>query len=71
MLQTYKMHQLKEAVMVELVSSVVWLATLHGSAQPDLQLLEQEIKQSHKGSRISCMGGKIIWQAMKLNKPKS
>jgi hypothetical protein len=54
------MHQLKEAIMVELVSSVVSLATLHGSAQPDLQLLEQEIKQSHKGGRISCMGWSII-----------
>jgi hypothetical protein len=29
---------------------------LHGSAQLDPQLLEQGIKRSHKGSRISCMG---------------
>jgi hypothetical protein len=65
------MHQLKEAVMVELVSSVVWLAILHDSAQPDLQLLEQEIKQSHKGNRISCMAESMIWQVMKLSKPKT
>jgi hypothetical protein len=35
MLQPRKMDQLKGAVMVELVSCVVWLAIAHGSAQLD------------------------------------
>jgi hypothetical protein len=65
------MQPLKEVIMAELVLSVVWLATLHGNAQLDPQPLEQGIKRSHKGSRISCMGELIIWPAMKLSKPKT
>jgi hypothetical protein len=49
------MHQVKEAVMEELVSSVGWLVILHDSALPDKQFLELEIRTSHKGSIISCM----------------
>jgi hypothetical protein len=33
---------------------------LHGSARLDKQFLEQEIKQSHKGSRITCMARSTI-----------
>jgi hypothetical protein len=55
LLQPHNMHQLKEAIMVELVLSVGWLVILHGSAVSDKQFLEQEIKQSHKGSRITCI----------------
>jgi hypothetical protein len=42
--QPRTVHQLKEAVLVDLVSSVVVLAILHGSAPPGLPLLEQGTK---------------------------
>jgi hypothetical protein len=44
MLQPRTVPQLKEAVLVELVSSVVLLVISHGSAPPGLQPMEQEIK---------------------------
>jgi hypothetical protein len=47
MLQPHRMHQLNEAILVELVSSGGLLAISYGSTPPDLQLLEQEIKRSH------------------------
>jgi hypothetical protein len=54
-LQPHRMHQLREAIMAEPVSSVDWLVTLHDSALPDRQFLEPKIRTSHKGSSISCM----------------
>jgi hypothetical protein len=44
MLQPRAVPQLKEAVLVELVSSVVLLIISRGSAQIGLQPMEQEIK---------------------------
>jgi hypothetical protein len=56
------MHQLREAIMADLVWSAGWLVTLHGSALPDRHFLEPEIRTSHKGSRIS------LWQGKPYNK---
>jgi hypothetical protein len=64
------MHQLNEAIMTELDSSVIQLVILQGIAWPGRQFLEQWIMQSPKGSIISCVARSTIWQAMKLGKPK-
>jgi hypothetical protein len=58
--QLRTVHHLKETVLVELISSVGGLAILHDNVPPGLPVLEQEIKSSHKGSKISCMAGSII-----------
>jgi hypothetical protein len=42
--QPRMVHQLKETVLVELVSSVVFLTILCGNVPPGLPLLEQETK---------------------------
>jgi hypothetical protein len=42
--QPRTVHQLKETVLVELVSSVGRVAILRGNAPPGLPLLEQETK---------------------------
>jgi hypothetical protein len=41
MLQPHRMCQLKEAVMMELASSVVQLVILQGNARPERQFLEK------------------------------
>jgi hypothetical protein len=55
--QPRTVHHLKATVLVELALSVDSLAILRGNAPPGLPLLEQEIKQSHKGSKTSCVAG--------------
>jgi hypothetical protein len=42
--QPRTVHHLKEIVLVELVSSVGWLAILRGNVPPGRPLLEQETK---------------------------